>query len=66
MWANPNQKLLQQSGQELVEGRAGFLQWHNAQGVNEDDLDQLFVDMYAEYIDTEIGGANASLKLMQI
>ena len=40
-------------------GRAGFLQWHNAQGVNEDDLDQLFVDMYAEYIDTEIGGANA-------
>ena len=58
MWANPNQKLLQQSGQELVD-QAGFLQWHNAQGVNEDDLDQLFVDMYAEYIDTEIGGANA-------
>jgi len=34
-------------------GREGFLQWHNAQGVNENDLDQQFVDMYAEYISTE-------------
>ena len=34
-------------------GRDAFLVWHNTQGVNENDLDQMFVDMYAEYLSTD-------------
>lgn len=36
-------------------GRKAFLVWHNAQGVNENELDQHFVDMYAEMQGTESG-----------
>jgi len=41
-------------------GRDAFLVWHNAQGVNTTDLDQVFVDMYTERTSTENGSpANA-------
>ena len=34
-------------------GRDAFLTWHDTQGVNADDLDQMFVDMVAERASTE-------------
>ena len=43
-------------------GRKAFLIWHNAQGVNENDIDQMFVDMYAEMQSTDNSSPSADFE----